>query len=159
LLDWPEIVLRLGVATLTGCAIGLNRDLQGKSIGLKTMGLVGLSTALVVLLAMNSAEPVLSDSAGRVIQGILTGIGFLGAGVIVRERHHFRVRGLTSAACTFLAACIGIACGAGHWRAVVTAVVMAFGLLILGRKLEEFMHRALGGGREPEEDRRPPPHD
>jgi putative Mg2+ transporter-C (MgtC) family protein len=79
--------------------------------------------------------------------------------VIVRERHHFRVRGLTSAACTFLAACIGIACGAGYWRAVVTAVVMAFGLLILGRKLEEFMHRALGVGREPDEDRGPPPHD
>ena len=158
MLDWPEIVLRLGAATLAGCAIGLNRDLQGKSLGVKTIGLVGLSTALVVLIAMNSAEPTLTDAAGRVIQGILTGIGFLGAGVIFRERHQFHVHGLTSAACTFLAACIGIACGAGQWRAVVTAVVLAFGLLVIGRKLEEFMHRALGGGRGPEEDRSPP-HD
>jgi putative Mg2+ transporter-C (MgtC) family protein len=157
LLDWPEIVLRLGVATLAGCAIGLNRDLQGKSLGVKTIGLVGLSTALVVLIAMNSAEPALTDAAGRVIQGILTGIGFLGAGVIFRERHRFHVHGLTSAACTFLAACIGIACGAGQWRAVFTALVLAFGLLVIGRKLEELMHRALGGGRESGD--RQPPHD
>ena len=50
-LDWPEILLRLGVATLAGSAIGLNRDLHGKPIGLKTLGIVGLSTATVVLLA------------------------------------------------------------------------------------------------------------
>jgi putative Mg2+ transporter-C (MgtC) family protein len=51
-LDWPEILLRLGVATFAGCAIGLNRDLHGKPIGLKTLGIVGLSTATVVRLAV-----------------------------------------------------------------------------------------------------------
>ncbi|WP_156944376.1 MgtC/SapB family protein [Bradyrhizobium sp. Ec3.3] len=148
-LDWPEIVLRLGTASLAGCAIGLNRDLHGKPIGLKTLGIVGLSTATVVLLAVQFAEPgKISDATSRVIQGILTGIGFLGAGVIVHESEHFRVRGLTSAACTFLAACVGIACGAGEWPIVGTAFVLAFLILTVGNRTEHWLHRALGGEEE-----------
>lgn len=144
--EWPEILLRLSVAVLAGGAIGLNRDLQGKPIGIKTLGIVGLSTALVVLLAAEFTETgKISDPASRIIQGILTGIGFLGAGVIVHQTDHFRVRGLTSAACTFLAACIGIACGLGQWRIVATALVLAFLLLTIGRHVERWLHRALGG--------------
>ena len=93
-LDWPEILLRLGVATLAGSAIGLNRDLRGKPIGLKTLGIVGLSTATVVLMALQLAEPgKVADATSRVIQGILTGIGFLGAGVIVHEASDFASAG------------------------------------------------------------------
>ena len=150
LLDWPEIVLRLGVATLAGGLIGLNRDLQGKPIGLKTLGLVGLATAMVVVLADPSGDTTkVSDTASRIIQGILTGIGFLGAGVIVHAEHHFRVRGLTSAACTWFAACVGIACGVGQWRIVVVALVIAFTLLIVGRRLEHWLHRMLSGKDDP----------
>lgn len=146
MLDWSEITLRLGVATLAGCLIGLNRDLQGKPIGLKTLGLVGLATAMIMVLANPSADPAkISDAASRVIQGILTGIGFLGAGVIVHTQHQFRVRGLTSAACTWLTACTGIACGAGQWRIVAVTLAIAFALLIVGRRLERWLHRMLGG--------------
>ena len=92
-LDWPEILLRLGVATLAGSAIGLNRDLHGKPIGLKTLGIVGivgLSTATVVLLAVQFTDAgKITDATSRVVQGILTGIGFLGAGVIVHESESF----------------------------------------------------------------------
>ncbi len=119
MLDWPEIVLRLGTATLAGGLIGLNRDLHGKPIGLRTLSLVGLATAMMLVLvdpSYSHATPQNADAASRVIQGILTGIGFLGAGVIVRAEHDFRIRGLTSAACTWLAACIGIVCGVGQWR-------------------------------------------
>ncbi|WP_025035611.1 MgtC/SapB family protein [Bradyrhizobium sp. DOA9] len=151
-LDWPEILLRLGAATLAGGAIGLNRDLHGKPIGLKTLGIVGLSTASVVLLALQLAEPArVVDAASRVIQGILTGIGFLGAGVIVHQSTGFRVRGLTSAACTFLAACLGIVCGAGQWRIVIVALALAFVLLTIGRRLERRLHRMLGGKDETHE--------
>ena len=150
MLDWPEIVLRLGVATIAGGLIGLNRDLQGKPIGLKTLGLVGLATAMVVLQADPSADPAkISDAASRVMQGILTGIGFLGAGVIVRAEHHFRVRGLTSAACTWLTACVGIACGVGQWRIVVVALAITFTLLIVGRRIERWLHRMFGGKDDP----------
>jgi putative Mg2+ transporter-C (MgtC) family protein len=152
LLDWPEILLRLGVATLAGGLIGLNRDLHSKPIGLKTLGLVGLATAMVVMLADPSPDHAkITDAGSRVIQGILTGIGFLGAGVIVHAEHHFRVRGLTSAACTWFAACIGIACGVGQWRIVGTALVIAFTLLIIGRRVERWVHRALGGSDDPTE--------
>jgi putative Mg2+ transporter-C (MgtC) family protein len=151
LLDWPEIALRLGVAALAGSLIGLNRDLHGKPIGLKTLGLVGLATAMVVMAADPHPDGIkVSDAASRTIQGILTGIGFLGAGVIVRAEHHFRVRGLTSAACTWLAACVGIACGVGQWRIVAVALVFAFILLTVGRRLERRLHQALGGRDEPE---------
>src|SRR3954454_12655896 len=133
MLDWSEIILRLGVATLAGGAIGLNRDLHGKPIGLRTLGLVGLATAVIVLLSDQSAGAIrISDATSRVVQGILTGIGFLGAGVIIRAEHHFRVRGLTSAACTWLTACIGIVCGAGQWRIVIVALAITFMLLIGG---------------------------
>ena len=150
MLDGPEIVLRLGVATLAGGLIGLNRDLHGKPIGLKTLGLVGLATAMVVMLADPFGDSTnLSDAASRIIQGILTGIGFLGAGVIVHAEHHFRVRGLTSAACTWFAACVGIACGVGRWLNVAVALVIAFTLLIVGRRLEHWLHRSFGGKDEP----------
>lgn len=146
MLDWPEIVLRLGVATFAGGLIGLNRDLQGKPIGLKTLGLVGLATAMVVMLAGPSGESTgISDASSRIIQGILTGIGFLGAGVIVHAEHHFRVHGLTSAASTWLAACVGIACGVGQWQIVTVALVIALTLLTAGRRLERWLHRTLGG--------------
>ena len=150
MLDWPEIVLRLGVATLAGGLIGLNRDLHGKPIGLKTLALVGLATAMVVVLADPSGDSTkISPEASRIIQGILTGIGFLGAGVIVRAEHHFRIRGLTSAACTWLTACVGIACGVGQWRIVVVALAITFGLLIVGHRLERWLHRVLGGRDDP----------
>jgi putative Mg2+ transporter-C (MgtC) family protein len=152
LLDWTEILLRLAVATLAGCLIGLNRDLQGKPIGLKTIGLVGLATAMVVVLADPSPDHgKITDAGSRVIQGILTGIGFLGAGVIVHAQHHFRVRGLTSAACTWFAACVGIVCGVGQWPVVAIALAIAFTLLIAGRRVEHWLHRTLGGSNDPEQ--------
>jgi putative Mg2+ transporter-C (MgtC) family protein len=156
-LEWSDIVLRLGVATLAGGLIGLNRDLSGKPIGLKTLGIVGLSTATVVVVAVQFTEVgKITDATSRVIQGILTGIGFLGAGVIVHEREHFRVRGLTSAACAFLAACIGIVSGAGEWRIVATALVIALVLLTVGRPIERLLHRALGGNSDSDEHGTPP---
>ncbi len=145
MLDWSEIILRLGVATLAGALIGLNRDLHGKPIGLKTLGLVSLATAMLLVLVHPGAAASVSDAGSRVIQGIVTGIGFLGAGVIVHAGRHFRVRGLTSAACTWLAACIGIVCGVGQWRLVIVALVITFAVLSIGNRIEHWLHRRLGG--------------
>ncbi len=141
-----EICLRLGVATVASGAIGLNRDLHGKPIGLRTLGLVGLATALVVLFVnpLDFSPDKFSDAASRVIQGILTGIGFLGAGVIVHADQS-KVKGLTSAACVWFTACIGIVCGAGQWRLVAIALAIAFLLLVFGGPAERFTHRLLTG--------------
>ena len=148
-INLSEIVLRLGVATAAAGAVGLNRDLHGKPIGVRTLGLVGLSTATAVLLSdggMIRAD--ISDATSRVIQGILTGIGFLGAGVIVHHEHGRHVHGLTSAACVWLTACIGIVCGAGEWKIVVVAGAMAAVVLLLGRTVERFFHRISGARRD-----------
>jgi putative Mg2+ transporter-C (MgtC) family protein len=102
-MDTLDIALRLGTATLIGIALGLNRDLHGKQTGVRTLGLVGLGSALVVL-AFGWAS---SAYASRVVQGIVTGIGFLGAGVIVRNEQGRHVHGLTTAACVWLTACYG----------------------------------------------------
>jgi len=145
MLDWRDIVLRLGVATIASGVIGLNRDLHGKPIGLRTLGLVGLATATVVLLANPVALEAdrLSDTTSRVIQGLLTGIGFLGAGVIVHNES--KVKGLTSAACVWFTACIGIVCGLGLWRLVTVALAIALVLLVLGGPFERALHRAFRG--------------
>lgn len=146
MLDWWDIVLRLGIATVASGVIGLNRDLHGKPIGLRTLGLVGLATATVVLLANPVALEAgrLSDSTSRVIQGLLTGIGFLGAGVIVHADQS-KVKGLTSAACVWFTACIGIVCGLGLWRLVTIALAIALVLLAFGGPFERTLHRVFRG--------------
>jgi putative Mg2+ transporter-C (MgtC) family protein len=151
MLDWLEIVLRLGVATLAGGAIGLNRDLHGKPIGLKTLALVGLATAMILVLIDSGDVTRISDAGSRVIQGILTGIGFLGAGVIVHRGNRSQIHGLTSAAYTWLTACLGIMCGAGHWRIVIVALAITGLIIFFGATIERSLHRALRGKDNPAE--------
>ncbi|MFZ5739543.1 MAG: MgtC/SapB family protein [Pseudomonadota bacterium] len=146
MLPWWEILLRLGVAAVAGGLIGLNRDLKNKPIGMRTLALVALASALLVAHADHSASSdQLSDPTSRVIQGILTGIGFLGAGVIVRTGNRLEIHGLTTAACTWLAAGIGIVCGAGQWLIAGVALVITFAVLIGGHPAERVLHRLFGG--------------
>ncbi len=146
MIDFAEVILRLGGATLIGAAIGLNRDLHGKPIGVRTLGLVGLASAIVTFSIVSyGGEGVRSiDAASRVMQGVVTGIGFLGAGVIVRQNIGDRVHGLTSAACAWTTACLGLVCGLAAWPIVATGVVLVFVLLVLGGPFERGCHRWLG---------------
>ena len=109
-MDTADIVTRLGLAALAGAALGLNRDLHGKPTGVRTLGLVGLASALIVI-AVGHGE----GDVSRVMQGIVTGIGFLGAGVIIRSEKGKHVHNLTTAAGVWLTACIG----AGHRTAAL----------------------------------------
>lgn len=149
MLDWSEIILRLGIAALAGGAVGLNRDLHGKPVGVRTLALVSLATAMLTTLADPLRQGGFTDAGSRIVQGIVTGIGFLGAGVIIHSERHFRIRGLTSAACVWLTACIGIMCGAGHWRLLAVSLAITFTVLLFGGKVERFLHRTLGGKDEP----------
>ena len=145
-----DIAVRLGSATLIGAAIGLNRDLHGKPTGVRTLGLVGLGAALVILASMDFGLQGVIDAnpVSRAIQGVLTGIGFLGAGVIVRDSDGKKVQGHTTAALIWLTACLGIVCGLGAWRVAVLAVILAFLLLIGGGALERWLHRRIEFGSE-----------
>jgi putative Mg2+ transporter-C (MgtC) family protein len=141
-----ETILRLTTAMLVGCAIGLNRDLRGKPAGLRTHALVTIGSALLAMTSIHIALTMngsASDAVSRVIQGIVTGIGFLGAGVIIRD-HAGHVRGLTTAATIWVAASLGIACGIGYWPAVAIAVALVFIVLLIGGPLEQFVGRIFG---------------
>lgn len=127
--DIEDIALRLLVAVLAGAALGFNRELRGKSIGVRTLAIVALGSALSVM-AVGSAENI--DAASRVIQGLLTGIGFLGAGVIIRPRGKGEVEGLTTAACTWTTAAIGALCGVGAWTVILIGIALILLVLVGG---------------------------
>lgn len=140
-MDTSDVVLRLVVAALAGVALGLNRDLRGKPTGVRTLGLVGLAACMIVLAVSNGD----SGNPGRVIQGIVTGIGFLGAGVIVRNNMGKQVHGLTTAACVWLTACIGAACAVGDWKVLLIGAPLIAVILIYGGSFERWVHRKWPG--------------
>ncbi|HKY92463.1 MAG TPA: MgtC/SapB family protein [Nevskiaceae bacterium] len=141
-----DVLLRLGMATLVGALIGLNRNTHGKPAGLRTHALVALGAALAVIMSGSFRDVgvhALSDAQSRVIQGMLTGIGFLGAGVILRTGDGKRVHGLTTAAAIWVAAIFGAACGAGAWFPVIVAFALLLFVLVWGGPIEKFVHRLL----------------
>ncbi|WP_210483254.1 MgtC/SapB family protein [Microvirga antarctica] len=152
MITWPdvitdehlEILLRLGAAMLAGMTIGINRDLHGKPIGVRTLGLVSLSSAIVVLAGSSYGDLRFDqDAVSRVIQGILTGLGFLGAGVILREESRLQVHGLTTAATVMAAATFGITAALGAWFLTFTGTVLGLTLLVFGKTLERAISHAL----------------
>jgi putative Mg2+ transporter-C (MgtC) family protein len=148
--EMKEVFLRLGVATLIGCAIGLNRDLRGKPAGVRTHSLVALGASLLTVATLSLClvnKAVDYAAVSRVVQGLITGIGFLGAGVILRNDQERVVYGLTTAASIWLACCFGIACGLGQILTAFLALLLAFMVLILGGPLERIVHRLLNPGK------------
>jgi putative Mg2+ transporter-C (MgtC) family protein len=134
------IVIRLFAAALIGCLIGLNRFAHHRYIGVRTLALVSLGAAGLVVAALETGSS--SDqltAASRIIQGIVTGIGFIGAGVIVQGEQHHKVHGLTTAATVWVAAAAGILCGLGAWRVVLTVAVLVGIVLLVGGRIEKLL--------------------
>jgi putative Mg2+ transporter-C (MgtC) family protein len=140
-MDWFDPALRLLVATMTGMVLGLNRDLEGKPLGARTLGLVGMSSALVALTVTGIPAIAQSpDALGRVIQGVvvgaLTGIGFLGSGVILRHPEKGTVENLTTAATIWATAALGIACALASWLLFAFGATATLILLLLEHRIE-----------------------
>jgi len=138
-----EIAIRLGAAVLVGSALGLNRELHGKPAGLRTHGLVSLGAALDTMVAFRSPDSSLTidpNAIGRIVQGILTGIGFLGAGVILHDKEG-HVAGLTTAATIWICAALGIVCGLGYWLILLIASGMTLLILSVGKMIEQWAMR------------------
>ena len=138
-----EAAVRLGAALLLGGLLGLNRELHGKPAGLRTHALVSLGAAVATIVALKSQDGSLSidqNAVGRVVQGILTGIGFLGAGVILRDPNG-HVTGLTTSATIWICAVLGIVCGLGYWHILAITVGLTAFTLLFGRPLEHFAER------------------
>ena len=139
-LGFGEIILRLAVALLTGCLIGLNRDLHHKDAGIRTFGLVALATAGITIGTLFAADAH-GENVGRVVQGVLTGVGFLGAGVIMRRPDSARVTGLTTAAAVWFASAVAVLCGLGNFMLVGVLVTFALALLTGGYAVERMAER------------------
>jgi putative Mg2+ transporter-C (MgtC) family protein len=146
-----EIVQRLGLALAGGALIGIDRDLHGKSAGLRTFGLVSVGTAAVTISAVAEIQPS-PENVGRVVQGVLTGIGFLGAGVILQRTDRPRVTGLTTAASVWFTACYAVICGLGEYPLALATFGLGFLLLLGGRAVERLAERVFGKRVDPHDD-------
>jgi len=142
--DWIDIFTHLLVATMAGGLIGLERSYHGRPAGFRTHTLVCVASSLLMLVTMYQdrwfagapLDTVRIDPT-RMAQGVMTGIGFLGAGVIMRER--LAVRGLTTAASIWITAAIGILAGVGLYSAVIISTVITVGVLTVFRTIETRM--------------------
>ena len=135
-----RVTLRLLLAALLGGVLGYEREYKGKAAGLRTHMLVSLGAALFILVPLEAGMPV--EDLSRVMQGIITGIGFLGAGTILKGDSVQDVKGLTTAAGIWLTAAIGVATGLGHESTAVLTTLFALVIFLLMPALEQ--HAAHG---------------
>ena len=139
--DYLEMGFRMAAALVAGGLIGLERSHRGRPAGFRTHALVCLSSTLLMLVTAYESHWFPRDSAARVIidptrmaQGIMTGIGFLGAGAIIKDG--LSVRGLTTAASIWITAAIGILTGVGFYFAALVGTVLTLGTLSTFRWIE-----------------------
>ena len=134
-----SLVSRLLTAMILGALVGAQRESIGKPAGLRTHMLVAMGSALFVLAPLEAGMEL--DGISRVIQGIVTGIGFIGAGAILKLQEKREIEGLTTAAGIWMTAAIGIAVGLGRWGlALVSAVLTWITLSVIG-KIETWMNQ------------------
>lgn len=130
-----EIVCRLGAAVLAGGALGWEREVRDKPAGLRTHMMVALGSAVPIIAALHflnvasKSAHVAETDVFRVVQGIMGGIGFLGAGAIIHSRH--AVHGLTTAASVWVSAAVGVTCGFGYYVQAGIAVALALVVLMV----------------------------
>jgi len=136
--NWQVSLFRLGLALVLIFPIGWNRESAHKTAGLRTHLLVGLGSCLFTLVGIDMAH-IFGGDAGRVAAQIVTGIGFLGGGAILRAG--FSVRGITTAASIWSTAAVGMACGAGFYPGAVVGSVFTFGVLTVVEQWEASKHR------------------
>lgn len=146
--DWYEfgdILLRLGIAAGIGGMLGLEREIHGRWAGLRTHMLVAMGAAVFCVAGLKLA-PNPSADATRVVQGIAAGIGFLGAGTILKLSSQLEVKGLTTAASIWLAAALGTAAGLQMYSLAAAATIVSLIVLVLLRPLDKRFERRADGG-------------
>ncbi|ARV62134.1 hypothetical protein BZZ01_29010 [Nostocales cyanobacterium HT-58-2] len=141
--DWLSITFRLCLALLVGAVIGVEREMRHKPAGLRTHMLVSFGAALFTLVPLaTSVAQSDANALSRVIQGIATGVGFLGAGEIIRqssqESARMEIQGLTSAAAIWVSAALGIAAGCGLWQLGLIGALLSLFVLNLFKRFERW---------------------
>lgn len=140
-----RVMLRLVLAALLGGLLGIEREQKGKAAGVRTHMLVAMGAAMFVLVSAQTG--MLSADLSRVIQGIVAGVGFLGAGAILKGHikghsdDEEQVKGLTTAAGIWLTAAIGVAAGMGREATAVLSTLLALGILAVVPRLVRLMEK------------------
>ena len=148
--DSMELMLRIGLAALAGIVLGANRWLHHKSAGVKTHALVAIGAAVAVLSVMpvdlgsSESQNIAADASSRVLQGLITGIGFLGAGVIIHNARGKRIQGLTTAASIWITTLIGAAFGMGQLQLGLIALAAVGIVLLAGNSIEKIVSDRFG---------------
>lgn len=124
-----ELIMRLVTAIILGALIGLEREVHRSDAGLRTHILVCMGATLCAILSAD-----FTNDPARVAAGVVTGLGFLGGGVIFKAQDH--VKGLTTAADIWLLGAVGLAIGLGYYMAGISTVLLALLVLLVGRKLK-----------------------
>ena len=141
---WPvfwDDAARIGMAALLGGALGLEREWKGHWAGLRTHMMVSIGCAIFVIAAIGVAGNDHRETVTRVIQGIASGIGFLGAGTILKLDQKQEVKGLTTASSIWLSAALGTAAGLAEYALATAAVVVSLFVLGVLGPLEKFFER------------------
>ena len=138
--ELASVSLRLLLAALVGGVIGFERERAGKAAGLRTHMLVSVGAAIFVIAPMELGFQ--EDALSRIIQGLVTGIGFLGGGAILKSRRKEDVEGLTTAAGIWLTAGLGVAVGLGGLGIALICVALAWIILTVLFKLEKRMKKS-----------------
>lgn len=124
-----RVIVRLGVAVALGALLGYERESVGASAGLRTHMLVSLGSALFILIPLQGGMEL--GDVSRVVQGVTAGVGFLGAGAILKSQNENQIHGLTTAAGVWLTAAVGVAAGMGREGTAVLTTFFALGILSL----------------------------
>ena len=142
-----ETLTKLLLASVLGALIGLEREVHGRPAGFRTHLLVSLGSCLFTIISIDfyriygnfSGTIPYGVDPGRIAAQVVSGIGFLGAGAIIREKAS--IRGLTTAACLWVAAAIGLSCGAGRYAPAIVVTIFAFVSLLLLKRVENRLRR------------------
>jgi len=141
-----SVVIRLLAGAIAGGALGLPRQLSDKPIGMRTLALVSLGAAMVSVAALRYLPAGTDANAtARVLQGLLqglmVGVGFIGAGVILRDTSTNKVHGLTTATTVWIAAALGIACWIADWLVAGVGLALALVILVVLKRFENSVTR------------------
>ena len=134
-----QLSVRLLLAALLGGILGFEREQRGKAAGIKTHMLVAIGAALFILIPQQAG--ITDSEMSRVVQGVITGVGFLGAGAILKNTSGQEAKGLTTAAGIWLTAAIGIATGLGREASAILCTVLALMVLLIMPKFMALIDR------------------
>lgn len=141
-----EAIIRLGMATILGALIGLERERHGKEAGFRTYTLVCIGSALMMLVSIEIFEVYRTEAQvdpSRIAAQVVSGIGFLGAGAIIR--YSAGVKGITTAAGIWVASGIGLACGLGQFFPAILTTLLVLTVLMIFSKVDRWFEKKQGG--------------